>query len=250
MVSRDTLTLMLSHLSFASLKRATAFFQPCFVPAIRMTLTTASTSSPLASISSTVKAPSGQSVDVSSSNVEEEQYLNLVRRILADGDERSDRTGTGTLSLFGAQMRFSLAGTTYPLLTTKRVFFRGVAGELLWFVRGRTNSHELAAQGIHIWDAHGSPSYFATRGLGHREPGDLGPVYGWQWRHFGGQYTTMHSDYTGVGVDQLAQLVKSIKEDPYDRRHILSAWNPKGRRESGRLCARSNAMTPLSTRSC
>jgi thymidylate synthase len=160
-------------------------------------------------------------------NTEEMQYLSLVQKILEEGEERSDRTGTGVLGIFGAQMRFSLKDGQYPLLTTKRVFFRGVAGELLWFIRGRTCSKELADQGIHIWDANGTKEFLKSRGLEDREETDLGPIYGWQWRHFGGTYNTMHDNYDGVGVDQLEKLVYNIKHNPYDRRHLLTAWNPK-----------------------
>ena len=165
---------------------------------------------------------------ISTVNPEESQYLRLVSRIIQDGEQRPDRTGTGVLGLFGEQQRYSLSRNAYPLLTTKRVFFRGVAEELLWFVRGHTNAKELNDKGIHIWDGNASKDYLTKRGLGHREEWDLGPVYGWQWRHFGGTYKTMHDDYTGQGVDQLANLVESIKNEPFERRHLLSAWNPKG----------------------
>lgn len=118
-------------------------------------------------------------------NIEEKQYLNLVREIIDHGALRGDRTGTGTKSIFGVQMRFSLRDQTFPLITTKKVFWRGVAEELLWFVKGSTNANELAAKDIHIWDGNGSKDFLNSRGLGHREEGDLGPVYGFQWRHFG-----------------------------------------------------------------
>lgn len=160
-------------------------------------------------------------------NSQEIQYLDLIRRILKEGEERPDRTGTGILSIFGAQMRFSLRNNQYPLLTTKRVFFRGVLGELIWFINGKTCSKDLADQGIHIWDANSTKEFLKTRGLDHREETDLGPIYGWQWRHFGGDYTTMHENYDGIGVDQLSKLVYNIKHNPFDRRHILTAWNPK-----------------------
>jgi len=159
-------------------------------------------------------------------NPEEVQYLNMCRDIITNGVKRGDRTGTGTLSNFGAQMRFSLREDTLPLLTTKRTFWRGVAEELLWFVKGSTNANELAAKKIHIWDGNGSREFLDGRGLEHREVGDLGPVYGFQWRHFGATYKDMHTDYTGQGVDQLAECIDKIKNNPEDRRIILSAWNP------------------------
>merc|ERR1712224_18793 len=103
-----------------------------------------------------------------------------------------DRTGVGTRSLFGKMMRFDLR-TSFPLLTTKRVFWRGVVEELLWFVRGDTNAKHLSEKGIKIWDGNGSKEFLEKRGLGHREEGDLGPVYGFQWRHFGAKYVDMHT---------------------------------------------------------
>jgi dihydrofolate reductase / thymidylate synthase len=192
-------------------------------------------------------------------NVEEQQYLDLCRSIMETGIKRGDRTGTGTLSLFGTQMRFSLRDGTLPLLTTKRTFWRGVAEELLWFIsvgventlfvevrcyflpyesnanlchvlgtleQGNTNANSLADKKVHIWDGNGSREFLDQRGLGHREVGDLGPVYGFQWRHFGAKYIDMHTDYAGQGVDQLADCIDKIKHHPEDRRIILSAWNP------------------------
>lgn len=159
-------------------------------------------------------------------NPEEMQYLDLCRDIIENGTKRGDRTGTGTLSKFGVQMRFSLRDDTLPLLTTKRTFWRGVAEELLWFISGNTNAKDLTKKDIHIWDGNGSREFLDQRGLSHREEGDLGPVYGFQWRHFGAEYVDMHNDYTGKGVDQLADCINKIKTNPEDRRIIMSAWNP------------------------
>ncbi|KAL7563732.1 hypothetical protein ACA910_020420 [Epithemia clementina (nom. ined.)] len=159
-------------------------------------------------------------------NLEEIQYLNLCRDIMETGIQRGDRTGTGTLSKFGAQMRFDLRQGRLPLLTTKRTFWRGVAEELLWFISGSTNANELMEKDIHIWDGNGSREFLDSLGLSHREQGDLGPVYGFQWRHFGAEYVDMHTDYTGQGVDQLAECIRKIKETPEDRRIVMSAWNP------------------------
>ncbi|KAL3915599.1 MAG: hypothetical protein SGILL_005570, partial [Bacillariaceae sp.] len=154
------------------------------------------------------------------------QYLDLIQNILDNGVVRGDRTGTGTKSIFGAQMRFNLRDGQLPLLTTKKTFWRGVAEELLWFISGSTNANELAAKNIHIWDGNGSKEFLESRGLGHREEGDLGPVYGFQWRHFGADYVDMHTDYTGQGVDQLQQCIDKIRNSPEDRRILMSAWNP------------------------
>ncbi|BGP11527.1 hypothetical protein NBRC10512_001602 [Rhodotorula toruloides] len=171
-------------------------------------------------------------------NQEELQYLNLVREVINRGERRADRTGTGTLSLFAPpQLRFSLSKPSanpsstdptlvLPLLTTKRVFSRGIIEELLWFVEGCTDSKVLAEKGVKIWDGNGSREFLDSRGLQHREVGDLGPVYGFQWRHFGAEYRTAKDDYDGEGVDQLAEVIDKIKNNPTDRRIILSAWNP------------------------
>ncbi|KAG0493542.1 hypothetical protein HPP92_004536 [Vanilla planifolia] len=156
---------------------------------------------------------------------EEYTYLRLVEDIISHGTVKNDRTGTGTLSKFGCQMRFNLR-RSFPLLTTKRVFWRGVVEELLWFISGSTNAKVLQEKGIHIWDGNGSRDYLDSVGLVHREEGDLGPIYGFQWRHFGAEYIDMHADYTGKGFDQLADVINKIKNNPDDRRIILSAWNP------------------------
>lgn len=161
---------------------------------------------------------------------EELQYLSLIRDVLARGESRADRTGTGTISLFAPpNLRFSLADSTLPLLTTKRVFLRGIVEELVWFMRGRTDSKLLSKRGVKIWDGNGSREFLDKRGLAHRREGDLGPVYGFQWRHFGAQYVDCDADYAGQGVDQLKEVIRKIKEDPTDRRIIMSAWNPAGK---------------------
>jgi thymidylate synthase len=152
---------------------------------------------------------------------EELQYLDLIRDILSNGTARGDRTGTGTLSKFGATMRFSLRNEVFPLFTTKKVFWRGVVEELLWFISGETNAKVLHDRGVHIWDANASREFLDRRGLTSNETWDLGPVYGYQWRHFGAQYP----DRAG-GVDQLLGCIEQLKADPNDRRVIMSAWNP------------------------
>ncbi|KAM6599048.1 hypothetical protein CsatA_018657 [Cannabis sativa] len=156
---------------------------------------------------------------------EEYLYLRMVQDIISDGNSKDDRTGTGTFSKFGCQMRFNLR-KTFPLLTTKKVFWRGVVEELLWFISGSTSAKVLQEKGIHIWDGNASRDYLDGIGLTDREEGDLGPVYGFQWRHFGARYTDMHADYSGQGFDQLLDVIDKIKNNPDDRRIILSAWNP------------------------
>jgi thymidylate synthase len=161
---------------------------------------------------------------------DEHQYLNLIRQILSTGATRPDRTGTGTISLFAPpSLRFSLSDGTLPLLTTKRVFTRGVIEELLWFIHGDTDGNHLAEKKVMIWEGNGSREFLDKRGLTHRRVGDLGPVYGFQWRHFGAEYVDCDTDYTGKGVDQLQECIRKIKDDPTDRRIIMSAWNPAGR---------------------
>ncbi|PPR89808.1 hypothetical protein GOBAR_AA30873 [Gossypium barbadense] len=141
---------------------------------------------------------------------EEYLYLNMIQDIISGGNLKDDRTGTGTLSKFGCQ----------------KVFWRGVVEELLWFISGSTNAKVLQEKGIHIWDGNASRDFLDSIGLTSREEGDLGPVYGFQWRHFGARYTDMHADYTGQGFDQLLDAIDKIKNNPNDRRIILSAWNP------------------------
>lgn len=162
--------------------------------------------------------------------------LHILPRNHLHTDHRN-RTGTGTFSLFAPPaLRFSLSRPAkdpsqppelvLPLLTTKRVFLRAVIAELLWFIEGSTSSIPLSEAGIKIWDGNGSREYLDSVGLPHREVGDLGPVYGFQWRHFGAEYVDAKTDYTGKGVDQLAEVIDKLKNTPYDRRIILSAWNP------------------------
>ncbi|KAF4660407.1 hypothetical protein FOL47_007170 [Perkinsus chesapeaki] len=157
---------------------------------------------------------------------DEYEYLRLIEDIIENGEESDNRTGVGTRTIFSCHMRFSLRDGVFPLLTTKRVFWRGVLEELLWFIKGDTNAKHLSDRGVKIWDLNGTREFLDGRGLSHREEGDLGPVYGFQWRHFGAEYVDMHTDYSD-GVDQLAQVIKQLKENPTDRRIIMSAWNPQ-----------------------
>lgn len=159
---------------------------------------------------------------------DEYQYLDLIKNVLDNGVEKNDRTGTGTFSVFGTQSRYSIRDQTMPLITTKRVFWRAVVEELLWFIQGSTDSKKLSEKGVKIWDANGSREFLDSLGFTDRQEGDLGPVYGFQWRHFGAEYRDNYTDYNGQGVDQLKQLIHTIKTNPDDRRMIISAWNPSG----------------------
>ncbi|KAL9652647.1 hypothetical protein ABK040_003950 [Willaertia magna] len=155
---------------------------------------------------------------------EEYQYLDIIKELLFNEHLiREDRTKVGTISKFGYQLKFSLRNNRFPLLTTKRVFWKGVAKELLWFISGDTNAETLSKDGIHIWDGNGSRKYLDSIGLDKREENDLGPVYGFQWRHWGEKYLDFHSDYKGI--DQLKRCIDLIKNEPMNRRIIMSAWN-------------------------
>ncbi|KAK7797464.1 hypothetical protein U0070_023244 [Myodes glareolus] len=119
---------------------------------------------------------------------------------------KEDHTGAGTLTVLGMQAPYNLRDEL-PLLTTKRVFWKGVLKELLWFIKGSTNAKELASKGVRIWDANGSRDFLDSMGFSARQEGELGPVYGFQWRHFGADYKNMDSDYSGQGVDQLQKVI-------------------------------------------
>ena len=159
-------------------------------------------------------------------NSEEQQYLDLIEDIIKNGDEKSDRTGVGTISKFGSQMRFNLRNNSLPLLTTKKVFWRAVVEELLWFISGSTDANILKEKNIKIWNGNTSREFLDKSGLTNYEEGDCGPFYGFQWRHFGATYNGKHAKYEGKGFDQLQHCIDQIKNNPNSRRIILTAWNP------------------------
>jgi thymidylate synthase len=146
-----------------------------------------------------------QAVEGSDPAHPERQYLDLLRDILANGVQRGDRTGTGTLGVFGRQMRFDLS-QGFPLLTTKKLHLKSIVVELLWFLQGHTNVRWLQERGVSIWDEWADAD------------GELGPVYGKQWRSWAAP--------DGAVIDQMARLVEGLKANPNSRRHIVSAWNP------------------------
>lgn len=152
----------------------------------------------------------------------ERAYLDLLKTVLEQGKPRADRTGTGTRALFGGQLRFDLR-TSFPLLTTKKVHLKSIVHELLWFVRGDTSVQPLKDVGVSIWDEWATAEQTAKFG---RPAGELGPVYGHQWRNFG---ATKRPDgsYEKDGVDQLARLERDLKANPLSRRHLVTGWNPK-----------------------
>lgn len=163
----------------------------------------------------------------------ERQYLDCLSDILHNGKNRGDRTGTGTISVFGRQMRFKLTDGTIPILTTKQVPWKSCIHELLWFLRGDTDAKILQNQGVKIWDGNTSREFLDSRGLSHYDEGILGPGYGFQWRHFGAEYNQKYADTSTIldktvigGFDQIGYLVDELKNNPFSRRIFLSAWNP------------------------
>lgn len=153
------------------------------------------------------------------------QYINLIKHILQHGISKNDRTGIGTLSIFSYNMHFNLR-QSFPLLTTKKVYWKGVVQELLWFISGSTDSNKLKQNGVKIWESNSSREFLDSRGLSHYDQGDIGAGYGFQWRHFGAKYTNMYDNYQGKGIDQLKDVINKIKNTPDDRRIIMTAWNP------------------------
>ena len=160
-------------------------------------------------------------------NLQEQQYLNLIAKILKNGVTQRGRNGT-TRCLIGTTMRFSLQNKTIPLLTTKKIPWKTCLRELLWFMRGETNNESLLKDNIHIWSGNASREFLDSRGLQQLAVNDLGPIYGHQWRSFNARYTNCHADYRGQGIDQLQNIINSLqnKDERHSRRLILSAWNP------------------------
>ena len=159
-------------------------------------------------------------------NPEENAYINLVRQIINRGRFKPDRTGVGTKQLVGCTLRFNLSNMTMPLFTTKKMAWRWIVEELRWFIKGSTDTKELSDLGVHIWDANSSRSFLDKVGLKKNEVGDVGPAYGFQWRHWGATYFNCHTDYKGTGFDQLQQCINDIITVPSSRRILMYAWNP------------------------
>jgi thymidylate synthase len=186
----------------------------------------------------------------------ENGYLNLLKEALENGENKATRNGN-VISIFGCMTNFKDISSSFPLITTKRMFFRGIVEELLWFLRGSTNANELKQKNIHIWDGNSSRQYLDSIGLNYPE-GELGPVYGWQWRKFGKAYETKtymvgsnsdteedediyndsdnsfnYTDSTSSassdapkGTDQIKYILKELSKDNNSRRAVLSGWNP------------------------
>jgi thymidylate synthase len=169
---------------------------------------------------------------------EEYKYLHLLQDILDKGNVKGDRTGTGTQSIFGTQLTFDLQHS-FPILTTKKVYWKGVVEELLWFIRGETDSKKLEAKGVNIWKGNTSREFLDKKGLDYPE-GEIGPGYGFQWKHWGADYEGAKWSSKDTpddfirriskcqwrsGIDQLTKVVDTIRNNPNDRRMIVSAWN-------------------------
>jgi thymidylate synthase len=155
---------------------------------------------------------------------EEEQYIELIRDVICEGEWLNGRNGR-VKSVFGSAMIFSLENDTLPLLTTKKLAWKTCLKELLWFIQGQTNNRILKEQGVHIWDANSTREFLDSRGLFDYQEDELGPIYGFQWRNFNGT-----ADISGSGIDQLQEIIDIIKHpDPIvraSRRLIMTAWNP------------------------
>ncbi len=149
-------------------------------------------------------------------NNQEQQYLQLLQNIISNGEDKKDRTNTGTRSIFGTNLRFLL--DKFPLLTTKKMFLKGIVEELLFFLRGDTDTKKLEAKGVNIWKGNTSREYLDKIGLLHEPEGSLGKGYGYQWRYWG-------KTEKFAGFDQILSLVTKLKTSPDDRRMLVSAWN-------------------------
>jgi thymidylate synthase len=160
-----------------------------------------------------------------------EAYLKIIRKILGEGEWKDNRTGIRTLTIAGAMFEHDMS-KGFPLLTTKKMGMKSIASELEFFIKGITDKKWLQERNNHIWDEWANPQ---KAPYGHTEEAkkkmsaetDLGPIYGFQWRHFNAEYKNQDTDYNGKGVDQLARVVEKLKADPTDRRMIVSAWNPQ-----------------------
>ncbi len=157
-------------------------------------------------------------------NNSEKQYLNLLKDIIKENNIKISRNSK-VYSKFGVHMEFNLLDG-FPLLTTKKMPWKTILRELIWFINGETDNKVLNEKNVHIWDLNSTKEFLESRKLSYEIEGDLGPIYGFQWRHFGAEYTDCDSDYKNKGIDQLKYVINEIKTNPTSRRIIMSSWNP------------------------
>jgi len=161
----------------------------------------------------------------------EKGYISLLKDTLINGEDREGRNGK-VYSIFGQMISFKDINQAFPLLTTKKMFIRGIIEEILWFLRGSTDAKELQQKGVKIWDGNSSREFLDSIGLSHYSEGELGPVYGWQWRKFGKKYVCIKDDTKKLedsdpnGFDQLKYIIEELMKPEYSRRAVLSGWNP------------------------
>ena len=157
-------------------------------------------------------------------NNTEKQYINLLEDIIKENNSKNSRNSL-VYSKFGVKMEFNLLDG-FPLLTSKKMPWKTILRELIWFINGKTDNKLLNDKKVHIWDGNSSKEFMKSRNLSYEIDGDLGPIYGFQWRHFGAEYNNCDTDYNNKGIDQLKYIIDEIKNNPTSRRIILSSWNP------------------------
>jgi len=157
-------------------------------------------------------------------NQDEQNYLNLIIKILETGETRNTRNSV-TKSIFGEKMEFDISNSI-PFLTTKKLAYKSVIYELLWFLAGSTDNQKLLDKNVKIWQGNATREFMDKNGFPDREVNDLGPIYGHQWRHFNAEYKNQTTDYTDQGIDQISNILYLLRNDPMSRRIILCAWNP------------------------
>lgn len=155
----------------------------------------------------------------------EEQYLDLAQRVMYYGQRTHDDNGIEVRSLFGERLEFDLS-RCFPLMSFETVYWVAVIEEMLWMLKGSTDAKTLSARNVRIWDDYASREYLDNKGYESRPIGDLGPTYGFSWRHFGAKYIDCHTDYSGQGIDQIANIIETLKLNPASRKMVLSSWDP------------------------
>jgi len=158
------------------------------------------------------------------SNLDEKKYLDLIEKIINTGDIRTTRNSI-TKSIFGEKLEFDIS-SSIPFITTKKLAWKTIIKELLWFLSGSTDNSKLTEQNVTIWNGNATREYMDSIGFPDRKLNDLGPIYGHQWRHFNADYIDNHTDYTDKGIDQINRVLHLLKNDPMSRRILFSAWNP------------------------